>query len=163
MTIKRSIILRAMPSAAGPLWLLGLPFRGRGASILLFWETISAPREHPGGPFLAPQDNPGRPWEQQDGLEMVLYGILFDFGLILGPVYINFWSSRTLKFRFFGGSCFQVIFLSISETKFRRLGLPNRGFRMEGIATTYFFMKIVLNEFRVCYFVVCWSPWGPFF
>ena len=31
-------------------------------------------------------------------------------------------------------ACFQIIFLSISESNFRRLGLPNRGFRMECIA-----------------------------
>ena len=37
---------------------------------------------------------------QQDGLEMVVDRILFDFGMILGPVYINLLSSRTLKFRF---------------------------------------------------------------
>ena len=41
-------------------------------------------------------------WEQQDGFEMVLYKILFDLGMILGPVYINFVNSKTLKFHLFG-------------------------------------------------------------
>ena len=50
---------------------------------------------------MAPRDHAGGPWEQQDGLEMVVYKILFDFGVILGPVYISFLSSRTPKFRFF--------------------------------------------------------------
>ena len=31
-------------------------------------------------------------------------------------------------------ACFQVISLSLSASNFRRLGLPNRGFRIEGIA-----------------------------
>ena len=42
------IILRATPSAAGPFWLLGVPSRRLGASILTFWETILAPRAPPG-------------------------------------------------------------------------------------------------------------------
>ena len=45
------IILRATPSAAGPFWFLGLPFRRLGASILTFWETILSAGAHPGGPF----------------------------------------------------------------------------------------------------------------
>ena len=45
----------------------------------------------------------GGPWEQQDGVEMVVYRILIDFGLILTPVYISFLNSRSLKFRFLFG------------------------------------------------------------
>ena len=56
--------------------------------------------------MFALQDHPGRPWEQQDELETVVYRTLFDFGVILGPVYISFLSSRTSKFRF----CFSGLF-----------------------------------------------------
>ena len=49
------------------------------------------------------QDNPGRPSEQQDGHEIVLFRFLSDLGVVLGPVYIRFLSSGTLKFRFFSG------------------------------------------------------------
>ena len=65
---------------------------------------------------MAPRDHAVGPWEQQDGLEMVVYRILFDSGVILGPVYISVLSSRSLKLRFFlfGTSHF----LSIPESKF---------------------------------------------
>ena len=78
---------------------------------------------------------------------MVVDRILFDFGVILGSVYINFWKSRTFTFRFFVRACFPVIFLSTSESTFRRLGLPNRGFRMDGIAKKRLFMEIVFCRF----------------
>ena len=57
---------------------------------------------------------------------MVVDKILFDFGLILGPVYI-----RVLKFRVFVRACFQAIVLSISASKFRRSEIKHRGIRME--------------------------------
>ena len=47
------------------------------------WEAILASRDHPGGP-----------WEQQDGHEVANNRILVDFGLISGPVYVGFWSSK---------------------------------------------------------------------
>ena len=75
------VILRATPSAAGPLWLLGIVIWG--AWCLLFdisgahfgtsgapWGVILASRE-PWGTILGPRDQPGGPWEQQDGLEVV--------------------------------------------------------------------------------------------
>ena len=64
-----------------------------GASTLVPWKTILAPREHPGGPFwhiLAPWDHPGGPWEQQDGHERVWNRIFVDFGLIWGPYFESF-------------------------------------------------------------------------
>ena len=49
--------------------------------LLTFWESVFGPREHRGGTvgtsgapwdaILALRDHPGRPWEQQDGLEVV--------------------------------------------------------------------------------------------
>ena len=55
------------------------PGRNRGAlSVNSFpgpniWEAI-----------LAPQDHPGRPWEQQDGFEIVNNRIWVDFRMIFG-------------------------------------------------------------------------------
>ena len=76
---------------------------------------------------------------------MVVYRILFDFRVILGRVYISFLIPEIRNAIFFR-ACFQVIFLAIFESKFRRLGLPNGGFRIEGIAKK---TEIVFNEFRV--------------
>ena len=50
---------------------------------------------------------------------------------------------NALKFVF--RARFQVIFLSISDSTFRRLGLPNRGFCMEGIAKMTFHRKVVMD------------------
>ena len=80
---------------SGSFWLLGLAFRGLGASILTFWDIILAPRAHPGGAILALRDHPGGPWEQQDGFEVVVYTILHDLGMILEPVYISLWGSKS--------------------------------------------------------------------
>ena len=54
--------------------------------------------------------HPGGPQGQQDGFEMVVYRILFDFGVMLGPVYISCLSSNTLKFHMFFGFVSQSFF-----------------------------------------------------
>ena len=59
-----------------PLASRGCHLWGFGASILTFWEVILAPRA-----ILAP---PGGPWGH--GLEMVLYKMFLDFGVLSGPV-----------------------------------------------------------------------------
>ena len=46
-------------------------------------------------------------------------------------------------------ACFQVICLSISDSKFRRLGLLNRGFRMESIAKDDISWKSCLMNFGI--------------
>ena len=53
-------------------------------------------------------------------------------------------------YRFFEamGAIF-LIFLAISDSIFRRLGLPNRGFRMEGIAKHDFSWKSFLKNVGV--------------
>ena len=118
---------------------------------------FSAPRNHfhtSGAPWrtiLAPKDLPGGPWEQQDGLEMVVYRILFDFGVIWGPVYMSFLSSRSFKFCFLG-ACYQSICLSISESEFPRLGLPNQDFRMECIAQIAFQWKSFPMNFGIDFY-----------
>ena len=71
--------------------------------------------------MLAPRDHPGGPWQQQDGLEMVVYMLLFDFGVILGPVYISFLNSRNLKFDF--------VFGLVSRSFFNRFLGQNFGTR----------------------------------
>ena len=87
------VILRATPFAAGPFWLFGVDILGNNFSTSgASWGGILAPRDHLGGL-----------WEQQDGLEVVIRSILFDFGVILGPVHISFFSSRRLRFHSFFG------------------------------------------------------------
>ena len=54
---------------------------------------------------------------------------------------------KWFKIRFCCLGLFPDPFLSISDSIFRCLGLPNRGFRMEGIATNRLFMEIVFTEF----------------
>ena len=80
-----------------------------------------------------------------------------DFGTCL----CQFLEFKMLKIRFFSG-LFPGHFLSISESKFRRLGLPNRGFRMEGIAKIDFSWKSFLMNFGIDFYVF-WMPWEPFF
>ena len=106
------------------------------------------------GVILAPRDHAGGPWEQQDGFEMVAYRILLDFGVIFGPVYITFLSSKILKYRYCFRACFQVICLSMSELKFRRLGFPNQGFRIESIAKNAFSWKLILMNFGIGFYVL---------
>ena len=58
------------------------------------WEAILAPRDHPGGP-----------WEQQDGHEVVNDKNFVDFVIILGLVYVSFWSAKCFKIHCFVGLC----------------------------------------------------------
>ena len=53
---------------------------------------------------------------------------------------------------FFWGACFQVIFLSISKSTFQCLGLPNRGFRIEGIAIIDFLWKLFLMNLGIDFY-----------
>ena len=84
------------------------------------------------------------PWEQQDGLEVVDNRILFNFGVILGVVYVSFWVSECLRILFFS-SLFPGHFFSMSDSSCRRLGLPNHGFRKEGSAK----MDLSWNTFLI--------------
>ena len=103
------IILKATPSAAGPL------APAAAISILASWGTILDPREHAGGPFW----HLGATLEDHGG----------DFWDLLLKA---FWAPR-LEILICFRACFQVTF-SISESKCRRLGLMITGFRMEGIS-----------------------------
>ena len=76
----------------------------------------------------------GGPWGQHDGLEVVNNMVFVDFGMILGLVNVSFWDFIILTNSFCFRVCFQVIFLSTSASKIRRLGFSNQGFRIEGIA-----------------------------
>ena len=53
---------------------------------------------------MAAQGHPEGPWEQQDGLEMVVYMILFDFGVMLGLV--RFGIQKALNFVLFVSGLF---------------------------------------------------------
>ena len=58
--------------------------------------------------------------------------------------------------RFFLYFCFKFVsmtfFLSISNAKFQRLGLPNQGFRMEGIVKIVFSWKSFLLKFGIDFY-----------
>ena len=99
------------------------------------------------GIIRASRDHPGGPWEQQDGLEVVDNMIFDDFGVTLALAYITFWVSKCLKMFFVCRACFQVIFLSISDSNFRRLGLPHQSFRMGKYWENRFSMGNVFNKF----------------
>ena len=58
--------------------------------------------------------------------------------------------------------CFQIIFLSISDFKFRHLEFPNQSFRMEGVTQTNVWQESFLTDFRMDLFCF-WKPWEPFF
>ena len=58
-------------------------------------------------------------------------------------------------------ACFQVISLSISDSKFQRVGLPSRGFRIEKIAKIFLFMEIVFNEVLNRHLSFFLKPWEP--
>ena len=71
----------------------------------------------------------------------------------MGPVYISF---KNIKFRFlFSGLFPGHLFIAFSDSKFRRLGLLDRGFRMEGIANICFSWKSFFMNFGIdfrCFF-----------
>ena len=103
MSLIFKVILGATPSAAGNFWLLGIAIWGAWC---LHFDILG---DHFGtsgaswGAILAPRDHPGRPGEQQDGLEVVDNMILFDFGVIMGPVYVSFLGTKIFEIRFFFG------------------------------------------------------------
>ena len=53
--------------------------------------------------ILATRGHPGRPWEQQDGHEVVRSMTFIDFGVILEPVYVSFCYFKTLDMSLFSG------------------------------------------------------------
>ena len=86
-------------------------------------------------------------WERQDGHDMVRNRRFNDFGMILGPVYISFLSSRSLKYHFCSG-LFPGRFLSIYESQFRQRGTPTSRFSQGKNYNNRFVTEIVFNEFR---------------
>ena len=65
-----------------PFGFSGLPFGRLGVSFLTFWELFGTSGA-PWKAILAPRDQSGGPWEQQDGLDAVDNRIWVDFGMIL--------------------------------------------------------------------------------
>ena len=103
----------------------------------------------PWGPFWhLGRDHAGGSWEQQDGFEMVVYTILFDFGVILGPECISFFSSTQTAYYF----CFQGLFPGHCSTDFcieiSTPGTPKSGFSHGKYCKNWLFMDIVCNECR---------------
>ena len=99
-------ILRATPSAAGPL----APRNCHLGAGCLHFGTLGdnfGTSVAPSGIILAPPDHPGIPWEQQNGFELVVYTILCEFGLILGLDFESFLSTEACNVPVFLG-CFQV-------------------------------------------------------
>ena len=92
------------------------------------WRSMLAPRDHIGGP--------------------VVYRILPEFGLIWGLSYISFFLQEVRTF-IFVLSLFPGIFLSIFESKFRRLGLPDRVCHASGIAKNGFSWKSCLMNLGI--------------
>ena len=111
------LILKATPSVRGPFCLLGVTIWWAWCALFDILGIHLGASGAPRGGILAPRDHPGGPWEQQDGFEVVDKRILVDFGIILGLVDFIF------KAHFFFRACYQVVSLSVSETKFQRLGL----------------------------------------
>ena len=124
---KETLAIQHLESSRAPistyhvLFSVQLPFGELGAFFLAFRDSIFASREHlrkrfwhfgstlgsnfgtSGAPWeaiLAPRDHPGGPWEQQDGHEVANNRIFVDLGVILGLVYVSFWSSKCVKNRF---------------------------------------------------------------
>ena len=75
------------------------------------------------------------------------------FSSILGFFSKVVWALR-LETSFFVGLVSRLLFSSIFESKFRRLGLLNLGFRMKSIAQTNFSQKVFFMDF-VVFFVIC--------
>ena len=59
--------------------------RGHGERCGTSWDL--APQEHHMGIILAPGDDPGGPWKQQDGHEVVQNRLFIDFGVMLGSCF----------------------------------------------------------------------------
>ena len=57
-----------------------------------------------------------------------------EFGIDFGDCLCQFLVLSKMFEILFSRACFQGLFLSISDSKFRHPGLPNRGFRMKSIA-----------------------------
>ena len=100
--LVNQLILRATPSAAGLLCLLGIVTWGLGHSM---WHS----RGHfgtsgaawgigisgaPWGGILILRKHAGGPWEQQDGHEVANDKIFGDSGMISRPVHVSFCGSK---------------------------------------------------------------------
>ena len=107
IAVRNSVfILRATPSAAAPFWLPRLPFGRLRVSILTFRGAILAPRAPPGETFW----RLGATLEDHMEFQHLQMENLVHYWDILGPMYISFLGSRSLKLHFVR-ACFQVTFL----------------------------------------------------
>ena len=83
-----------------------------------------------------------------DGFEVVDNRIFVDLGVISGFISVSFWSSKCGKILFVFG-LFPGHFFIDFRFDFSMLGLPNRGFRMKGIAQIDCSWKSFLKNFGI--------------
>ena len=108
----------------------------------------------PGEAILAPRDNPGGSWEQQDGHEVANDKFFVDFGMISGLVQVSFWGSKCVKHHVLF-MCISMSFFSISDSHFRRLTSKSL-FSHWMYCKILLFMEILFKEFRNP-FLVFWG------
>ena len=103
----------------------------------------------------------GRPWGQQDRLEVANDRILVDSGLILGLVYASFSGSTTFLNWFLFGLFPDHVFIDFWPGC-QRLAFPNRRFRKASIAKIDCSWKSFFKNSWIV-FCVLLMPWEPFF
>ena len=81
------------------------------------------------------------PWEQHDGHEGGQNRILIDFDLIWGPYFEICFGTEPWNFNFSSGLS-KTLFVPNIMSKLARLRLLNPGFRIGGIAKTFFQMNV---------------------
>ena len=113
------LIWRATPSAAGLFQLLAVAIWG---AYCLHFGTLGYHFSTSAEPWViifASRDHPGESWEQQDGHEVIRNRIS---GWFWDPISRVCLAPR-LEIQFLFRACFLAVFLLISESQFRRLGL----------------------------------------
>ena len=91
-----------------------------------------------------------RGWNVRNDLQIILHDFIWfwnDFGTGLW----QFLGTNMLTNSFLFRACFQIIFSSLSDSEFRSLGLPTRGFRIERIAKIDFSWKSCLTDFGMAF------------
>ena len=112
-----------------------------------------ASREHLGGhlapweAILAPRDQPGGPWEQQDGQEVVNDRFFVDLGVISGPVLCQLLGFKMRRKSFSFLDYFHVIFYGFLIRMFDVWDLEIVVFTWKALQKSIF-MEIVLKEFQ---------------
>ena len=104
---------------------------------------------------MAPWDHLGRPWEQQDGYEVVRNRIFIDSAMIFGSYFDSCLVTEACNCNF----CFRLVsrslFSKISESKFRRSCLLSQDSHMDCFVDSRIVFYRLLEAFgTVCLFFV---------